>query len=79
MDCQEHLKESPSVELEALSEGGTSENEANESDCMSSGSKTVTFEGESEEGASYVDKSDFSNTSGEKSSESNKNGHFYAL
>ena len=52
MDCQEHLKESPSVELEALSEGGTSGNEANESDCMSSGSKTVTFEGESEEGAS---------------------------
>ena len=77
MDCQEHLKESPSVELEA-SMSGTSQNEACESDCLSSGSKTVTFEGESEEGASYVEKSDYSNTSGEKSSESSKNGHFYA-
>ena len=49
-----------------------------DADSVSSGSKTVTFDAESDEIASYTEKSDFTNSSGEKSDESSKNGHFYA-
>ena len=78
MTSQEQLKESPSIELHAHSLIESSEIDGCDSDSVSSGSKTVTFDAESDEITSYAEKSDYTNSSGDKSDESGKNGHFYA-
>ena len=63
MTSQEQLKESPSIELHAHSLIESSEIDGCDSDSVSSGSKTVTFDAESDEITSYAEKSDYTNSS----------------